>query len=81
MNTGETADINGYVKNSPNKLSFEENPKAEHYHVPVALALIVHDVQGLGHMTVAVITEEVVDSMAVDLGSLCNTQVPACSST
>ena len=65
---------NGYVKNSPNKLSFEENPKAEHYHVPVALALIVHDVQGLGHVTVAV-----VDSMAVNLGSLCNTQVPACS--
>ena len=69
------------MKNSPNKLSFEENPKAEDNHVPVALALIVHDVQGLGHVTVAVITEEVVDSMAIDLRSLCNTLVPACSAS
>jgi hypothetical protein len=61
---------------SPDKFCFEEDHEAQDKHVPVCLALVVHDVECLCHVTVAVITEDVVNAVTVDLGSVSHAHVP-----
>jgi hypothetical protein len=60
----------------PDKFSLEEDHETEDKHVPVILALVVHDVERLGDVTVAVITEQVVDAVTVDLRRFGDPQVP-----
>lgn len=51
----------------PDKLCLEEDHEAEDEHVPVVLAVVVHDVEGLCDVTMAVITEQVMNAVTVDL--------------
>ena len=73
--------IKRWLKVLPDKFCLEEDHEAENKHVPVGLAPEVHDVEGLRDMAVAVITEEVVNAVAVDLRRLGHTQVPTCHAT
>ena len=65
----------------PNELCLEEDHKAEDEHIPVVLAIVLHYVEGFGHMTVAIITEQIMNAMAVNLGGFSDTKVPACHAT
>jgi hypothetical protein len=65
----------------PDKFGFEEDHEAEDKHVPVGLSAVAHDVEGLGHVAVAVITEEIVNPVAVDLGGLGDAHVPTRAAT
>ena len=59
----------------------DESPAEEHAggdgdHVPVGAAAVLHDVEGRGHVAVAVVAAEVVHPSAVDVGRLRDSGVP-----
>ena len=53
---------------SPDVLPVEQAEEAERHHVPVGAVAVAHQVQGQGHVRVAVVTAEVVLEMRGGLG-------------
>ena len=56
-------------------LTMDEHEDCQCDHVPAGGAVVLHDVEGPGHVTVAVVTAEVVHPPAVDVGRLAHTSV------
>lgn len=53
---------------SPDVLPVEQAEEAERHHVPVGAVVVAHQVQGQGHVRVAVVTAEIVLEMQGGLG-------------
>ena len=56
-------------------LTMDEHEDCQCDHVPPGGAVVLHDDEGPGHMTVAVVTAEVVHPPAVDLTGLAHCSV------
>lgn len=49
-----------YMSHIPSEFSFEEHPESQLVHIPTRGTFVPHQVQGVCHMGVAVVTEQVV---------------------